>query len=49
VEVKTEGGVITAAADALGRFTAEAVPSGPISLRCRLGAHSDLVTGWIAL
>jgi hypothetical protein len=52
VEIRTGGGVITAEADPLGRFSADAVPLGPISLRCRLGSDSDqspVVTGWITL
>lgn len=45
-------GVITVEADAAGRFTAEAVPPGQVSLRCRLGTESDharLATGWVAI
>jgi hypothetical protein len=45
-------GVITVEADALGRFTADAVPSGQVSLRCRLGTESErarIATGWVTL
>jgi hypothetical protein len=45
-------GVVTAEADARGRFTAEAVPPGQISVRCRLGTDADrarIATGWVAL
>jgi hypothetical protein len=52
VEIRTGGGVITAEADPLGRFSADAVPLGPISLRCRLGSdsgQSPVITGWITL
>jgi hypothetical protein len=50
VEIRTAGGVITAVADPLGRFSADAVPTGPVSLRCRLGTEqSPVVTGWITL
>lgn len=45
-------GVITVEADASGRFTAEAVPPGQVSLRCRLGTETDhvrLATGWAAI
>jgi hypothetical protein len=45
-------GVITVEADASGRFIAEAVPPGQVSLRCRLGTESDhvrLATGWVAI
>jgi hypothetical protein len=45
-------GVVTVEADARGRFTAEAVPPGQVSVRCRLGTHADhagIATGWVAL
>jgi hypothetical protein len=45
-------GVISVEADALGRFTADAVPPGQVSLRCRLGAESErarIATGWVTL
>ena len=45
-------GVVTADADARGRFTAEAVPPGQVSMRCRLGSDADrarIATGWGAL
>jgi hypothetical protein len=45
-------GVITVEADAAGRFTADAVPPGQVSLRCRLGTETDharLATGWVAI
>jgi hypothetical protein len=52
VEIRTAGGVITAEADPLGRFSAGNVPFGPASLRCRLGGDADqaaVITGWITL
>jgi hypothetical protein len=52
VEIRAAGGVITAQADPLGRFSADTVPLGPVSLRCRLGGDADrspVVTGWITL
>jgi hypothetical protein len=52
VDIRHPGGVTTAAADSLGRFRAEIVPLGQISLRCRLGPKTDqssVVTGWIRL
>jgi hypothetical protein len=52
VEIRHAEGVITAEADVLGRFSAEIVPLGQISLRCRLGTdtdHSPVVTGWITI
>ena len=45
-------GVVTAEADARGRFTAGAVPPGQVSVRCRLGTgaeHAGIATGWVAL
>jgi hypothetical protein len=44
--------VVTVEADARGRFTAEAVPSGQVSVRCRLGTEADrtrIATGWVVL
>lgn len=45
-------GVVTVEADARGRFTAEVVPSGQVSVRCRLGTEADrarIATGWVVL
>jgi hypothetical protein len=47
VDIRHSAGVITVEADALGRFTAESVPPGAVSMRCRLG--TPISTGWIAL
>ncbi len=50
VEIRHGQGVITVEADSLGRFSADEVPFGQISLRCRLGSdQSPVVTGWINL
>jgi hypothetical protein len=52
VQIRAAGGVITVEADPLGRFSADTVPLGPVSLRCRLGGDVDrspVVTGWITL
>jgi hypothetical protein len=50
VGIRHGDGVITVEADALGRFIADGVPLGQISLRCRLGNdQSPVVTGWITL
>lgn len=52
VDIRHPGGVITVEADALGRFSADAVPLGQVSLRCRLGPETDqssVVTGWITI
>jgi hypothetical protein len=50
VDVRHGHGVITVEADSLGRFSAEEVPFGQVSLRCRLGSdQAPIVTGWISL
>ena len=50
VDIRHGQGVITVEADTLGRFSANEVPFGQISLRCRLGSdQSPVVTGWITL
>jgi hypothetical protein len=50
VDIRHGHGVITVEADTLGRFSAEEVPFGQISLRCRLGSdQAPIVTGWISL
>ena len=49
VDIRHGHGVITVEADTLGRFSAEEVPFGQISLRCRLGSdQAPIVTGWIS-
>lgn len=52
VDVRHDRGVITVEADPSGRFCADAVPAGQVSLRCRLGSeddHSPVITGWVTL
>jgi hypothetical protein len=50
VDIRHGQGVITVEADTLGRFSADEVPFGQISLRCRLGSdQSPVITGWITL
>ncbi len=50
VDIRHGQGLITVKADSLGRFSADEVPFGQISLRCRLGSdQSPVVTGWISL
>lgn len=46
VDIRHSAGVITVEADALGRFSAECIPSGTVSMRCRLS--TPISTGWIA-
>jgi hypothetical protein len=52
VDIRHADGVIIVEADELGRFSAEAVPPGQISLRSRLGPVTDqssVVTGWVTI
>jgi hypothetical protein len=52
VDIRHADGVIAVEADDLGRFSAEAVPPGQISLRSRLGPVTDqssVVTGWVSV
>jgi hypothetical protein len=52
VDIRHGQGVIAVGADSLGRFSADEVPFGQISLRCRLGSKTDpspVATGWINL
>ncbi len=51
VEVRHSGGVISADADADGRFRASAVPPGPISVSCRFDepGRAPIVTSWVAI
>ncbi len=45
VEIRHPGGVTSVWADDMGRFTADGLPSGPVSLRCRAG-DSAVDTDW---
>jgi len=52
VDIRHAGGVTTVEADAHGRFCADDIPLGQISLRCRLGANPEktsVMTGWITI
>lgn len=50
VDIRHGQGVITVKADTLGRFSADEVPFGRISLHCRLGSdQSPVVTGCFSL
>lgn len=51
VEVRHSGGTMSVTADEFGRFRAEAVPPGPISLACRFGGamKPQLVTSWVTI
>ncbi len=47
VDIRHSAGTITVEADTLGRFSAEPIPPGAVSLRCRLG--TPISTGWVTL
>ena len=52
IDVRHGAGTTTVQADQLGRFRAEEIGSGPVSLRCRLAAAPSarpVVTEWIPL
>jgi hypothetical protein len=50
VELRHAGGLLELEADALGRFTAEDVEPGPVSLRCtREGAGTVVKTEWVSI
>jgi hypothetical protein len=51
VEVRHPAGVITVEADELGRFAAERIATGPVSLRCQPAgaATAPVVTEWVPL
>ena len=57
VDIRYAGTQLTIEADDLGRFTADDIPAGQISIRCRLGAADPadteaplpIVTGWISI
>jgi hypothetical protein len=51
IEVRHAEGTFSVAADEYGRFRAEAVPPGPISLACRFGGalKPQLVTSWVTI
>ena len=52
VDIRHGEGVISVEADAIGRFRADGIPMGSISLRCRLGAgtgRASVITGWVVL
>jgi hypothetical protein len=52
IDVRHPGGVTTVQADQLGRFGADGISAGPVSLRCHLGdspSSLPVVTEWIPL
>ncbi|HVM00140.1 MAG TPA: hypothetical protein VM324_12685 [Egibacteraceae bacterium] len=52
IEICHGSGVATAQADEIGRFRADALPAGPVSLRCHLGEGDDarvVKTDWLLM
>jgi hypothetical protein len=51
VDIRHRDGMLTLQADELGRFSAELLPVGPVSLRCALAAGSGpaVVTDWVPI
>jgi len=51
VEVRHGTGSLTVSADEFGRFLAEPVPAGPVSLACRFAAAGEpsIVTSWVSV
>jgi len=50
VDIRHSGGVVTLQADELGRFSADSLPVGPVSLRCALaGTGPPVVTEWVPI
>jgi hypothetical protein len=50
VELRHAGGVLELEADEVGRFSADAVEPGPVSLRCRReGERSVVETEWVTI
>lgn len=49
IELRHQGGVLLLAVDELGRFAAQHLPAGPLSLRCSADAVSPVETEWVAV
>jgi hypothetical protein len=52
VEIRHQDEVVTLATDEFGRFIADRLPAGPVSLRCGPGGGQDrsaVVTDWIPI
>jgi hypothetical protein len=51
VEIRHGEGIVTVAADELGRFSSVALPAGPVSLRLTLadGDSRPVVTDWLSI
>ena len=51
IEIRHTDGSVTVEADELGRFAADTVPAGPVSLACRFADQPDhqVVTTWVTV
>lgn len=51
IEVRHAGGIVETEADELGRFSADGLEHGPVSLLCRLhdGDGAPIVTDWLVI
>ncbi|MDQ1709921.1 MAG: hypothetical protein QOG49_1306 [Frankiaceae bacterium] len=49
VELRHAGGLMSAVADEVGRFSFDGVQRGPFSLRCTTADAATIVTAWIVL
>ena len=51
IDIRHAAGTLSVTADEFGRFRAEAVPPGPISLACSFGGalQPQLVTSWVTI
>jgi hypothetical protein len=49
VQVRHAGGSLTVPVDEVGRFTADAVSAGPVSLLCQAPGAEPVATSWVTL
>jgi hypothetical protein len=52
VDIRHGRSIITVETDTLGQFSADNVPLGQLSLRCRLGvgrSRASVITGWVSV
>ena len=47
IEVRQSGGSVTIEIDELGRFTAQDLAPGPVSLQCRAASGATVATDWV--
>jgi hypothetical protein len=49
IEIRHAGGTTAVDADDLGRFSADGIAAGPVSLVCRLAEARTIATDWLVL